>query len=87
MKKRIIISLLIATIYILGKNYLGFINDKIFDEDKRSITFEYQLINATECINKGLIESDVYSFQRSIELCEIMDMLRKDWGMKYPFEK
>ena len=49
--------------------------------------FEYQLINATECINKGLIESDVHSFQRSIELCEIMDMLRKDWGMKYPFEK
>ena len=49
--------------------------------------FEYQLIHATECINKGIIESDIHSFQRSIELCEIMDMLRKDWGMKYPFEK
>ena len=49
--------------------------------------FEYQLIHATECISKGIFESDVHSFQRSIELCEIMDMLRKDWNMKYPFEK
>ena len=49
--------------------------------------FEYQLIHATECISKGILESDVHSFQRSIELCEIMDMLRKDWGLKYPFEK
>ena len=49
--------------------------------------FEYQLIHATECISKGIIESDIHSFQRSIELCEIMDMLRNDWGMKYPFEK
>lgn len=49
--------------------------------------FEYQLIHATECIGKGIFESDVHSFQRSIELCEIMDMLRKEWGLKYPFEK
>ena len=49
--------------------------------------FEYQLIHATECINKGILESDIHSYQRSIELCEIMDMLRKDWGLKYPFEK
>ena len=49
--------------------------------------FEYQLIHATESISKGIIESDIHSFQRSIELCEIMDMLRNDWGMKYPFEE
>ena len=49
--------------------------------------FEYQLIHATECISKGILESGIHSFQRSIELCEIMDMLRNDWGMKYPFEK
>ena len=49
--------------------------------------FEYQLINATECIREGKIESDIHGFERSIQLCEIMDMLRKDWGMKYPFEK
>ena len=49
--------------------------------------FEYQLIDATECILKGKIESDVHTFQHSIDLCEMMDKLRNDWGFKYPFEK
>ena len=49
--------------------------------------FEYQLLNATECILNGKIESDVHIFQHSVDLCKIMDNLRKDWGLKYPFEK
>ena len=49
--------------------------------------FEYQLIEATECILNGKNESEVHSFQRSIDLCQIMDQLRNDWGFKYPFEK
>jgi len=35
----------------------------------------------------GKIESDVHTFQHSVDLCKIMDNLRKDWGLKYPFEK
>ena len=49
--------------------------------------FEYQLIEATECILNGKIQSEIHSFQRSIDLCQIMDQLRNDWGFKYPFEK
>jgi len=49
--------------------------------------YEYELIEANECILKGKIESDIHSFQRSIDLCKIMDQLRNDWGFKYPFEK
>ena len=49
--------------------------------------FEYQLIDANENILKGKTESDIHSFQRSLDLCKIMDQLRKDWGFKYPFEK
>ena len=49
--------------------------------------FEYQLIDATECILNGKIESDVHTFQHSIDLCKMMDTLRNDWGFKYPFEK
>ena len=48
--------------------------------------FEYQLIEATECILNGKIESEVHPFQHSIDLCQMMDTLRKDWGFKYPFE-
>ena len=49
--------------------------------------YEYELIEANECILKGKTESDIHSFQRSIDLCKIMDQLRNDWGFKYPFEK
>ena len=49
--------------------------------------FEYELIEANECILNGKIESDVHGYQRSIDLCTIMDQLRNDWGFKYPFEK
>ena len=49
--------------------------------------FEYELINANECILNSKIESDVHGFQRSIDLLNIMDQLRNDWGFKYPFEK
>ena len=49
--------------------------------------FEYQVIDATECILNGKIESDVHPFQHSIDLCKMMDTLRNDWGFKYPFEK
>ena len=49
--------------------------------------FEYQVKDATECILSGKIESDVHPFQHSLDLCQMMDILRKDWGFKYPFEK
>ena len=60
---------------------------EIIDEPFDVNGFEYQLINASECILNGKIESDIHGFQRSIDLCSIMDKLRNDWGFKYPFEK
>ena len=65
-------------------------NSEIIEEIKEPFDingFEYQLANATECILNGKIESDVHTFQHSIDLCKIIDMLRSDWGFKYPFEK
>ena len=60
---------------------------EVIDEPFDVNGFEYQLIEATECILNGKIESDTHGFQRSIDLCTIMDQLRNDWGFKYPFEK
>ena len=68
----------------------GFSYSELVEEIKEPFDvngFEYQLIDATECILNGKIESEVHTFQHSIDLCKIMDALRKDWGFKYPFEK
>ncbi len=49
--------------------------------------YEYEMVHTTECILKGQLESDVHTFEKSRELCKMMDTLRSDWGFKYPFEK
>ena len=66
-----------------NENDLAEIIDEPFDVNG----FEYELIDANECILNGKIESDVHGIQRSIDLCMIMDKLRNDWEFKYPFEK
>lgn len=49
--------------------------------------YEYEMIHVTDCILNGKTESTVHTFERSRALCQTMDNLRKDWGMKYPWEK
>lgn len=43
-------------------------------------------MHATECIQNGITESNVHTFEKSQNLCKIMDDLRSDWNMKYPWE-
>lgn len=66
-------------------------NENVISEDAKvpfSVNgYEYELIEATNCILNGKLESSVYPHKRSIELCTVMDELRKDWNFKYPFEK
>ena len=49
--------------------------------------YEYELIHATECILEGRTESPVHTWQKSRNLCAIMDSLRAAWQMKYPWER
>ena len=49
--------------------------------------YEYELAHATNCILTGKTETDVHTFEKSKTLCKIMDDLRADWQMKYPWEK
>lgn len=49
--------------------------------------YEYELLHATDFILSGKTESDVHTFTKSQYLCSMMDSLRADWNMKYPWEK
>ncbi|SFI92714.1 Predicted dehydrogenase [Treponema bryantii] len=48
--------------------------------------YEYECAHATEFILTGRTESDVHTFKKSEDLIDTMDALRRDWGMKYPWE-
>ena len=48
--------------------------------------FEEEIYEACNCINSGKIESDTLPLNESIAILEIMDEIRKQIGVKYPFD-
>ena len=65
-------------------------NDQLlahYDVPEQINGYEYEFIEAVRCIKEGKIESDSMPAADSIYVMELMDSLRKDWGMIYPMEK
>ena len=63
------------------------------DEEKQTLEFsdkangyEYEAQHVMDCITAGKIESDVMSWQASMDLMAMMDTLRSAWGIRYPAE-
>ena len=49
--------------------------------------FEYQVRAAMKAIREGKTECPEMPHAESIRMMELMDSLRKEWGVMYPFEK
>jgi dihydrodiol dehydrogenase / D-xylose 1-dehydrogenase (NADP) len=48
--------------------------------------FEYEIREAMRCIGKGLLESPEHTWSETMDMMEIMDELRTQWGLRYSFE-
>jgi predicted dehydrogenase len=48
--------------------------------------FEYQVAAAMEAIRAGKIETHFMPHAETLRIMELMDGLRRQWGLKYPFE-
>lgn len=48
--------------------------------------YEYQVIECRRCINEGLLESPMMPHEETISIMRQMDALRKEWGVKYPYD-
>lgn len=48
--------------------------------------FTYEIKEAAKCIQNQLIESPLWSHQNSLDLITIIDEVRRQCGLKYPFE-
>ena len=48
--------------------------------------YSYEIMECMSCISKGLIESPMWSHKNSLDLISIMDKIRDQIGLKYPFE-
>lgn len=49
--------------------------------------YEYQFSEVVRCINEGKTESDSMPLEHSVQLMQLMDYIRKGWGLVYPQEK
>lgn len=65
------------------------IEDKLIKEveiPKQITGYEYQVMECNKCLKEGRIESYSMPLDETIKIMDVMDSIRKDWNMKYPFE-
>lgn len=48
--------------------------------------FEYQIREAERCVKAGMTTSDVLKKSDTLEILELMDQIRKSWGMRFARE-
>lgn len=48
--------------------------------------YEYEVISSLNAVSQGKQECEEMPHEESLFILEIMDDLRKEWGIKYPFE-
>ena len=70
------------SVYDAGDNLLQFI-----PVPEQINGYEYQFAEAADCITDGKLESDSMPMDETVKMMEIMDSLRKSWGMVYPQER
>ncbi len=60
--------------------------ETIFEQKHKINGFEYQIEEVQRCIEAGLIESPLMSHKDSLDDLYIMDEIRRQIGLRYPFE-
>lgn len=46
--------------------------------------YEYEILETIDCIQKGQRECPSMRHEDTLEVMEMMDSLRKEWGVRYP---
>jgi predicted dehydrogenase len=49
--------------------------------------YEYEVRGAIKAINEGRLYCEEITWEKSLYMMRLMDRLRKEWGLVYPFEK
>lgn len=60
--------------------------EQVFTGDFESYGYQYEAMEAMNCMREGKLESSIMPLEESLELMKIMDSIRRQWGLKYPFE-
>jgi len=61
--------------------------DEKFEYKGEARGFAFEAEEAGRCLREGRLESVTMPLDETLELMRTMDMIRAQWGLKYPFEK
>ena len=65
-------------------------HDRLFVEDipvPQQITgYEYQFQTCKQCLEQGLLEPPQMPHKETLYIMELMDQLRRRWGVVYPYD-
>lgn len=85
-----------TTGYAIVENVNNYEELKVYDVDRqlkehivrpKQITgYEYEVQAAADCIREGKTECPQMPHEETIRMMELMDSVRRQWGMKYPWE-
>lgn len=48
--------------------------------------YEYEAMEVNRCLREGRLESDIMPLQTTLDILEVMDGIRLQWGLRYPME-
>ncbi|WP_100407439.1 Gfo/Idh/MocA family protein [Bacillus solitudinis] len=66
--------------------YVGNEEIETFKDDRKSKGYAFEAEEVGKCLREGLKESAVIPLEESQAIMKLMDEIRGQWGLKYPFE-
>lgn len=69
-----------ATLYRDGEEV------ETFKDDRKCAGYTFEIEEVGRCLSQGLLESPAVPLDESLEIMKLMDEIRGQWGLKYPFE-
>ncbi|MDQ0495827.1 hypothetical protein QOZ95_004010 [Paenibacillus brasilensis] len=57
-----------------------------FQDDRVFTGYAFEAEEVGRCLNEGLLESSIISLDESLGIMKLMDQIRAQWGLRYPFE-
>lgn len=82
--------------YILIENINNYAGVKVYDLDYKEIAsypqpkqitgYEYEVLGSIEALKNGWLECPAIPHEETLRIMKQMDELRKEWGIKFPFE-
>ena len=63
------------------------LQEEYFQPEGQVTGYEYELIACRDALEDGLLESPYMPLDESIAIMEMMDSLRRSWGVRFPMDR